>query len=613
MLAQDTPALPASGSSLDPDTVHIDPYHPVPEKPPITRRYTQDDANSLVGGESLGHAAAALLPEKPYNELQKVFLFSLPFGGLLSIRAGLKLPFSAKETPDPELESLRLRLERQQTLNTIDEAKVFSAQKGTDDVRFRAMRHSLKENISELLPDFISKKDKPYEAVYADLDGPVVVMGGYRGLVLRDAATKKRVWVPLKAGLNLGKIDLLLGPTREDELRAVQCIVPDGILKNIGPFDICRKFIKKLDNGRTTVKEFGYDWRVSLALSSERLIDCLEKLRRKTGRTSIVVAHSMGGLVAHAAMQKRPELFRGIVYVGTPSECLNILGPLRYGDSVMLSDKILTFETNFMMRSLYAFLPLSGRVFANKETGEWYDIDYFDPETWVEYNLNPLVLSYRRNHETDRELSLDTLVAETTEVPISATSSLSSRIMKIPAGINRKSKPTILTNLQMQKRHRTGRLTPGSPTLEDSWHDFKFLFLFNEAYNYLCDVLKQTKEFVLGLEFKEELKHKYPPLAMVYGNKVPSVRGSYVSSPQDIKDGSYYEFFYGAGDGVVHLRWLMPERKGFQMYDEKTGEGHIVGKFATAAGHVNLMTDLEVMADALHAIVEADKTWRREE
>lgn len=585
----------------------------------IKRRYTREDADSLVGGEDVS------IPDPKHKSSvedadfrQKVFLFSLPFGGLSSIRSGFKIPFTQKDE-DPEIKQLRLRLERQQSVTTIDEAKYFSSVKGTDDVRFRAVKASIKENISDFLPDFMQKKEKPYETIYHDITGPIVVMGGYRGSILRDATTGKRVWIPLKAGLNLRKINLLLGPTIEDELKATDLIYPDGVLKNVGPFDICKRFIKKLDNGKTVVKEFGYDWRLSLNITRDQLIEQLEKLKKETGEKVIVVAHSMGGLVAHGAMQKRPDLFRGLLYAGVPSECLNILGPIRYGDSIMFSDKILTFETNFMMRSSFCFLPLNGRVFANKKTGEWYDLDYFNPDTWVEYNLNPLVASTRKQTEQPGSteisvLSLDTLVATQTspEEPHSNTSSpigsISSRIKLIPNGLNRKAKLLSLTNLQMQKRHRLGLASPTSPPVSDE-PATRYSFSFSEAYDYLSATLKLAKSYVLGLDYNEELSDQYPPLAVVYGNKVPSVRGSYVRSKQDIKDGNYYEFFYGQGDGVVHLKWLMPENKGFKSHNPKTGEGHIVGRFPSSAGHVNLMNDFEAMAHGLSAIVEANKKW----
>ncbi|WPK25921.1 hypothetical protein PUMCH_003258 [Australozyma saopauloensis] len=597
-------------------------------RPPIYRQYTQEDAQSLVGGETISLEdldGDRKTSDKPHHGLGKVFLFSLPFGGLSGIMAGFKLPalpFGSKEEEiDEDLLHIRHRIDRQLSVSTQDEARHFSTTKGLDNVRMRAMKTTLLENISELVPDFILKNKRSYESVYSELDGPILVMGGYRGSILRETGTGKRAWVPIKAGLHLRHVNLLLGPNREDELRATDYIYPDGVLKNIGPFDICKKFIKKLQNGKTLVKEFGYDWRLSLDITADQLIEQLEALYKKTGKRTIVVAHSMGGLVAHGAMQKRPELFRGLIYAGVPSECLNIIGPLRFGDSIMFSDRILTFETNFMMRSSFAFLPLSGRVFANKDTGEHYDLDFFDPDTWVTFNLNPLVSETRKLQElgetADNPLqplrsqgSASSLTMSPSSLTNSPISSISSKLKQIPTNLSLKSKPSIVTNTKMTNIHNPGKISAITQQMNEIWSDYKFTISFSKAYEYLADTLKRAKEYVLSLEYDPALAHKYPPLAVVYGDKVPSVRGSYVSSPQDIKDGNYYEFFYGRGDGVVHQRWLMPEDKGFSRHDPELGKGHIVGKFSSDRGHVDLMTDLEVMADALSAILEADKTWR---
>lgn len=615
--SEDTPTRLATTQSIE-DDIEVFEYNDSGER--IARNFTRQDADSILGGELVESGDPKTPSQEEHDFGRKVFSFSLPFGGGLSIpRMGFRLPFS--HSKDPETEELRLRIQRQESLSTVDEARFFSNTKGTDDVRFRAMKHLISQGISEILPDFI-KKEKPYQSVFNELEGPVVVLGGYRGSILRDTKTGKRVWIPLKAGLNLRKINLLLGPSDEDELHASDYIYPDGVLKNIGPFDICKKFIKKLaNNPRITVKEFGYDWRLSLNLSSDELIACMEDLYRRERKRVIVVAHSMGGLVAHGAVQKRPDLFRGLVYVGCPGECLNILGPVRYGDSIMFSDKILTFETNFMMRSSFSFLPLNGRVFSNKDTGEFYDLDYFDPDTWVEYNLNPLVSSTRKQLEEARLAADEETMVEDTADNVkqidsgglkSPIGSISSRIKLIPNGINLKSKPSLLTNLQMQKRHKDGRTSPVVSTESEIWSDFKFSISFDDAYNYLSRTLKQTKEHILSFEYRDDLKFKYPPMAVVYGDTIPSVRGSNVRSLQDIKDGNYYEFFYGRGDGVVHSKWLMPENKGFRLYDSATDEGHIVGKFASNSGHVDLMSDLKTMARALDAIVEADKNWMRD-
>lgn len=624
------------------DDLEVEEYVPEADQqqrpPPISRRYTHEDAESLVGGQSVEQPEQA---DKEYTGEAKVFSFSLPFGGGLSLlTSSIKLPFGNNNTKDqdPELEHIRLRLKRQESVLTAEEAKFFSHFKGTDDVRFRAVKASIKENISEFLPDFIHTKQKkePYDAVFSNIDGPIVVMGGYRGLILRDTKTRKRVWIPLKAGFNLRKIDLLLGSSLDDELKATDLIYPDGVLKNVGPIDICKRLIKRLDsNPKTVVKEFGYDWRLDLNQTSDQLVDFLAKLKKETGKPVIVIAHSMGGLVTHGALNKNPELFRGIIDVGVPSECLNILGPIRYGDSILLSDKILTFETSFMMRSSFVFLPLSGRVFANKDTGEFYDLDYFDPETWVKYNLNPLVSESRRIQEQEGGssqtlASIDTLVLDTLSPPkqsnpfrqllaeSDSSNSTLSAFGKIklsrPKSLNRKNKPPTLTNAQMQRKHKSSPASPASPTPsnDELFHDFTFSFTFSEAYEYLKRVLKSTKEYVLSLDYKEEYKRRYPPMAVVYGNKIPSLRGSHVRNLQDIKDGNYYDFFYGRGDGVVHQKWLMPEDKGFTFYNPETKEGQIVGKFESDAGHVNLMADHKAMGLALDSILRAEEFWQRD-
>lgn len=599
-----------SESDIDPEVFAPEVESPVPARPPNSKRYSKSDANSIVGGQSVELGETLPRRRLPFLESQKVFTFSLPFGGLSNIRNNLykqilhfnlpNLPTLSFNKPE-ELDDIRLKLERQETVSTIDEARYFQHIKHTDDLRLRAVRHSL----NEMLPDFRTKREVWHDDVFSAIGGNVVILGGYRGSILRDARTGKRVWIPLKAGFHLRKINLLLGPTREDELRAADYIYPDGVLKNIGPIDICKKLIRKLEAGPNNVHEFGYDWRLNLDLVLHQLEDFLDELHQKTGKNTLVIAHSMGGLVAHGTLQRRPELFRGLVYVGVPSECLNILGPIRFGDSVILSDKILTFETNFMMRLGFCFLPLSGRAFYNKQTHEAYELDFFDPETWVEYNLNPLVASKRRDEHPPAL------------TPISV-NSISSRLKNYRAITRRvrtgsfqdssDSSPSTLP--------KPGSPKPALPTMPKLPSNIPkpnpeqpLSFSFDEAYEYLSDALRMAKEYVLGLDFCPDVA--YPPLAVVYGNKVPSVRGSHVTSRQDIKDGNYYEFFYGHGDGVVHQRWLMPEDKGFTKYDPNSGKGHIVAKVASDAGHVNLMTDYDAMAKAIAAILAAEKKWAR--
>lgn len=68
----------------------------------------------------------------------------------------------------------------------------------------------------------------------------------------------------------------------------------------------------------------------------------------------------MGGLITRHAINQRPDLFGGVIYagkplmllctkvanklIGVPQRCVNILGPLKNGDSVLLNDNILTAQ-----------------------------------------------------------------------------------------------------------------------------------------------------------------------------------------------------------------------------------------------------------------------------
>ncbi|EGW33844.1 uncharacterized protein SPAPADRAFT_147975 [Spathaspora passalidarum NRRL Y-27907] len=633
---------------LDPQDISDDsdeqeppsPYHPdEDDHTPLSRQMSgmsTTEAASIVGGKSIEtvykeqHQADASHPIannmkasseqrfkasdstfeddniKKYDTSQKVFSFSLPLGGLSNLTTSLFKPFQSlkldlhnDERANLERE-IELKLARQQSISTVDEAKYFRDFKGTDRGRFRAVKSSLTNNLNEILPDFIKREEQePWESIYDRIEGNIVIMGGYRGSILRDAKTKKRLWIPLKAGFNLRKIDLLLGPNKSDELEAEKKIYPDGMLTNIGPIDISKKLIKKLQaNPKVNLKEFGYDWRLGGDYVSKKLEEFLQKIYDETGKPTLVIAHSMGGLMVTGTVQRNPKLFRSVIYVGSPSECLNILGPIRFGDSVMFSDKILTYETNFMMRSSFIFLPLSGNVFYNKETKEPYNIDYFNADNWVEYNLNPLVAKSRKIAEEMGSMKRTSSNDSSLFFPA---------INQIGIRLNRmyRSKTTS-TFLHTGELNSTPIAISHSQSTENT---VKYSFTFSEAYEYLKRTLAETKEYLLSLDYRPELAAEYPPMAIVYGNSIPSVRGSSVRSRQDIKDGNYYEFFYGHGDGVVHQRWLMPERKGFAHYDPATGEGEIVGKFASPAGHVNLMTDFKAMGQALDAVFEAEKVW----
>ncbi|OWB82412.1 hypothetical protein B5S33_g1038 [[Candida] boidinii] len=509
--------------------------------------------------------------EEAIESNDKVFSFTLPFGVTNfsenniaeSLLSSLKssIPFlKDPEEEKEEMEVMRIRekMKRFDSISTMEEALLYKDTKSFGNTRLEAVKKAF-------TPSIISSPVPGYnDDVFDQLQGDVLILGGYRGSILRDTTTHSRSWIPvIKAGFNFKKIDLVVGYRDEDELNAEDYNYPDGILSHIGPVDICRKLMKKLrSNEKVTLHNFGYDWRLSLDLTSEKLFMKLTEINAKNGgKGCIVIAHSMGGLVAHYTMQKDPSLFRGLLYMGVPYPCPNILGPLRVGDKVLFSSTLLSAEANFFMRSSFVFLPKNGEIFKNSETGEKYKLNFFDPEVWVEYNLSPLVSKGR----------------------------------KIFSESEKKKKNGKLLG---HKRHRAKTKTAttsidrfSNVTFQES--DFKHSF--DQSYDYLCRTLKRTEAFIDALEFDET--KEYPPLALIYGATTPSVRFSMVKDRESIKRGEYWDFAYGIGDGVVHRSWLLPEVMGFPL----------TAKIPSNHGHVSLMTDFEAIAEALRAILQEEE------
>ncbi|EDO19066.1 hypothetical protein Kpol_2000p31 [Vanderwaltozyma polyspora DSM 70294] len=565
-----------------------------------TRSIYEDDKapkSTTVSGSKTQTFDSDNIADAPSNN---VFNFSLPFGGnsisaKKSPLSSLKTMLSADVFTEDcyKKEEIRSRLQRQDSISTLDEITMYKDERGMDNVRTIALKESLQmdslkntikgitRDIQRLTGDEVVQSR--LETIYDELEGDIIIMGGYRGSVLRDSLTGKRLWIPLKAGLNMRKVDLVLGPRRKDEVNSEKQVVPDGMLTSVGPVDIAKKLIRKLEENRNVhVHEFGYDWRLSLDITAKKLRDKLKviKNKQKVKKGVFIIAHSMGGLVAHKVLQEDTDLIRGIIYVGSPSQCPNILGPLRFGDEIMLNKKVLSDEANFFMRSSFTFLPMDGRCFVDKTQRKRYDLDFFDPEVWVELGLSPLVSKKRKEYIAEQKAS-DVKSNDSSIVSVDAVISGSQKLIKTLNPIS------IIKNVTS---------VGDTVKIEEDTTEFNYKTSYEDSYKYLERTLKDTKQFLKSLEYIEG--KEYPPLAIVYGNQVPTVRGAKVDGLQDVIDGKYFDFYYGPGDGVVHHHWLLPERRGFP----------VVAKVASPTGHVSLLGDLESIAEAFIGILDSEKS-----
>ncbi|OAG04166.1 uncharacterized protein CC84DRAFT_1188618 [Paraphaeosphaeria sporulosa] len=476
-----------------------------------------------------------------------------------------------------------------------------------------------------------SAASHPYfTAALNDLEGDLVILGGYRGSILRSAEPPHRqLWVPIKVGLNLRKVDLEIGLHPEDEETMEERIIPGGMLTHIGPVDIAKRLFKRLRasenarNGHLRVHDYGYDWRLSPHLLSRRMIKFLENLPcNQPGvppdrRGAIVVAHSLGGLITRHVINQRPDLVAGVVYAGVPQRCINILGPFRNGDDVLLSSRVLTAQVNFTIRTSYALLPLDGQCFINKHTKEQYRVDFFDPKMWEEYRLSPCIapaipvaapaptsnlsvsgllnaMSQALPTLPGRKNSMSTPKGDDSNTGSSGSHNSASAAVRDTA---RNAVDMVAeggaqaTGFEPKMQTDVAHSSPSSTSTIP--HD--------QAVAYLTRTLAEIKQF------KEELDHRpehtssnaYPPIALIYGKSTPTVYGAKVESREAIKlTSAYDELAFASGDGVVLAKAAMVP----QGYRVVRG-----GVVPSERGHVTLLGDLEAVGRCLFAVMGARK------
>ncbi|KAI1125213.1 hypothetical protein F5Y10DRAFT_13386 [Nemania abortiva] len=455
----------------------------------------------------------------------------------------------------------------------------------------------------------ISELDRALES----LTGDVVVMGGYRGSILRSTRTRRQVWVPVKLGLNIRKANLEVGLEPEDEERMEDTIYPSGMLQNIGPVDISRRLIRKLrecDNtktGKLRVWDYGYDWRLSPHLLSRKLIDFLRDLPSNQGldghqdRGATVIAHSLGGLITRHAVNQQPELFAGVIYAGTPQKCINVLGPLRNGDAVLFNEKVLTAQVNFSLRTSFVFLPEDGFCFINKHTGEEYPVDFYDPQAWIKYAWSPCIEpalpaynSRGPSRPSLRELSErlpsplrsrgNSAAGETRPSNVLARTTIAEAARKLEVAHDRTLAPQIGTlsseNSAAQQQQQNSASGQRDRNLA-----------------YLTRTLADIKRFRAETYYQSRHTetNSYPPLAVIYGKDIPTVWAAHVSCRDAIAcTDAYDDLVFRSGDGVVLAKEAMvPEG-----YELVRG-----GRISTDRGHITILGDLESVGKALQAVI----------
>jgi pimeloyl-ACP methyl ester carboxylesterase len=145
----------------------------------------------------------------------------------------------------------------------------------------------------------------------------VVFIHGIKGSVLVDEKDST-VWLSGTQGLGLSTPNIALPLTWQNDVQEKDSIRAKEVLSDVKviPFILEEKVYSPwLTAGRELYKEnfhpFAYDWRRDNLESVESFEMFVGKIRSANPEASItIVAHSMGGLIALALLNKRPEFFQ---------------------------------------------------------------------------------------------------------------------------------------------------------------------------------------------------------------------------------------------------------------------------------------------------------------
>ncbi|KKA27166.1 hypothetical protein TD95_000383 [Thielaviopsis punctulata] len=456
-----------------------------------------------------------------------------------------------------------------------------------------------------------SPSDSALDRVLESLEGDVVILGGYRGSILRSAEPPhQQLWAPVKLGLGMRTPDLAVGLNPEDEETMEERIIPSGMLQHVGPVDVSRRLYRKLKgseagrSGKLRVWDYGYDWRLSPHLLSRKLVSFLENLPSNKGhvpaekRGAIVIAHSLGGLITRHAVNMRPELFSGVIYAGTPQRCVNILGPLRFGDPVLFNHDILTSRVNFTFRTSFVFLPEDGKCFVNKDTGEEYPVNFYDVDDWIKYRLCPEVSGppFPRPAETRTADGITAKMKKHGSLVAKRT-----RAFTFSPSATGPSPATDVNEEREQQASAFQRMTtlPSLPGIKRGSAPAEPLDDATLATNraYLARTLAEIRLFRSELGFREAhaAANAYPPMGVIFAKNTATLAGARIPGPEAMARADAYDLFlFQSGDGVVLARQAMlPEG-----YSVVSG-----GLVEVQRGHLTLLGDLEGVGKALEAVV----------
>ncbi len=217
---------------------------------------------------------------------------------------------------------------------------------------------------------------------------PLVFIHGIKGSELLTADGDVQ-WITAWQSLGFSTPDLALETRFENGMQPLGLLHPGKILSRINvlpPFvgvDIYGPFLDAAAKLDRPVYQFSYDWRRDNLETMATFAKFLESIKARHGGQKVqVVAHSMGGLITLAVLNRNPELFDRIVFAGSPfGGGIGFLPDLHGGVKTGLNEKIVGPEVVRTFASVFVFFPEHSGDLLDKQ-GQEIPVDFYKVADW---------------------------------------------------------------------------------------------------------------------------------------------------------------------------------------------------------------------------------------
>lgn len=239
--------------------------------------------------------------------------------------------------------------------------------------------------------------------------GPLVFIHGIKGAKLADAAGNP-VWITGAQALGLRTPELSLPLTWTDGTQGRDAISPQGVLTEVSVIPVLvrdRVYGPWMEAARKMDRPFHpffYDWRRDNLETVAGFEKFLEFIRAKyPGQKIRVVAHSMGGLVTMAVLNRNPGWFEKVFFAGAPFRGgIGFLVDLHAGEPAGLNRKLLAPEVLFTFPSVYTLFQ-QGESRLVDENGAPVPMDFYRAKDWRSNRLGVFAESSTSSSDRDGE------------------------------------------------------------------------------------------------------------------------------------------------------------------------------------------------------------------